>query len=81
MSKRQLFDLERIRKLTLPIEELQIQLNQLNETSKNATENIKITESEFEDSNYQAQLGTIEELLKLINDYSVSIGNRDPGVD
>ena len=66
MSKSQLFDLEKIKKLTVPIEELQIQLNQLTESSKNATESIKIIESEFEDRNLHVQLETIEELLEHI---------------
>jgi len=64
MSNSQLFDLEKIKKLTVPIEELQVQLNKLTETSKNATENIKIIEREFEDKNLQVQIETIEELLK-----------------
>ncbi len=66
MSKNQLFDLERIKILTVPIEDLQVQLNQLTETSKNATGSIKVIESVFEDKPLHIQLNSIEELLENI---------------
>ncbi|MFW9998935.1 MAG: hypothetical protein ACFE9Q_11505 [Candidatus Hodarchaeota archaeon] len=66
MSNNKLFDLDKIKKLTDPIEELQVQLNQLTETSKNATENIKIFEREYVDRNFQVQIENIEDLLEEI---------------
>ncbi|MFW9900263.1 MAG: hypothetical protein ACFFDY_03125, partial [Candidatus Thorarchaeota archaeon] len=73
MSTNQLFDLEKIKKLTAPIEELQIELNQLNENSKNATESIKIFEREFEDKKLLDQLENIEEILENISSKLINI--------
>jgi len=67
MSNSQLFDLEKIKKLTLPIEELQIKLNELTQTSNYVMKNIQTIEREFKDKNFLFQIETVEELLKKIN--------------
>jgi hypothetical protein len=66
MSTNQIFDLEKIKEITVPIEELQLQLGQLTTISQKAAENIKLFESEFEDKKFQLQLENIEELLEHI---------------
>jgi hypothetical protein len=64
MNNDQVFDLEKIKNLTIPIEELQVKLNQMAENSQDGMENIQIIESEFYDKDFLSQLKLIEELLK-----------------
>ncbi len=68
MSNNQIFDLDKIKELTIPIEELQIKINQLNDSSKKITKNIHIIENEFKDEKFLSQIEIIQELLKNIND-------------
>ncbi len=67
MNNNQLFDLEKIKKLTLPIEELQIKLNELTQTSNYVIKNIQTIERDLKDKNLLFQIETVEELLKKIN--------------
>ncbi|MEE9378812.1 MAG: hypothetical protein V3V33_12340 [Candidatus Lokiarchaeia archaeon] len=68
MSNNQIFDLDKIKELTIPIEELQIIINQLNDSSKRITKNIHIIENEFKDEKFLSQIEIIQGLLKNIND-------------
>ncbi|NVM34686.1 MAG: hypothetical protein HWN81_03760 [Candidatus Lokiarchaeota archaeon] len=68
MNNNQIFDLDKIKELTIPIEELQIKINQLNESSKKITKNIHVIEKEFKDEKFLSQIEIIQELLKNIND-------------
>ncbi len=67
MINSQLFDLEKIKKFTLPIEELQIKLNELTQTSNYVMENIQTIERQFKDQNFLFQIETVEKLFKNIN--------------
>ena len=68
MIKGQLFDLEKIKNLTTPIEELQLNLNKLTETFKELEKNIQIVKHEFKLNNeYLSQIKLIEKLLKKVN--------------
>ncbi|MCK4749334.1 MAG: hypothetical protein KAT15_19910 [Bacteroidales bacterium] len=68
MSNNQIFDLGKIKELTIPIEELQIKINQLNDSSKKISKNIHVIENEFKDEKFLSQIEIIQELLKNIND-------------
>ena len=67
MTSNQIFDLDKIKELTIPIEELQIQINQLNDSSKNIIKDIHILEDEFKDDELLSQIEIVKELLKNIN--------------
>ncbi len=67
MSNNQLFNLEKIKELTIPIEELQVELNQLNENSSRITKNIDIIEKDFIDKNFLSQIASIKELMQKVN--------------
>ncbi|MFX1568731.1 MAG: hypothetical protein ACFFCV_10230 [Promethearchaeota archaeon] len=73
MSTNQLFDIEKIKNLTVQIEELQINLSQLNDTSKIASESIKVFGSEFEDKKLHIQLEKIEGLIEYISSKLINI--------
>jgi len=83
MSNNQIFDLDKIKELTIPIEELQIKINQLNDSSKKITKNIHVIENEFKDEKFLSQIEIIQELLKNINDKLnlVSITNLNKFLD
>ena len=68
MNNNQIFDLDKIKELTIPIEDLQIKINQLDESSKEIIKNIHIIENEFKDEKFLSQIEIIQELLKNIND-------------
>ena len=68
MNNNQIFDLDKIKELTIPIEELQIKINQLNDSSKKVIKNIHVIENEFKDEKFLSQIEIIQELLKNIND-------------
>ena len=67
MSNNQIFNLEKIKELTSPIEDLQVELNQLNDTSLKITENMQFIEHEFNDKNFLSQIATLKELLQNVN--------------
>ncbi len=83
MNKNQIFDLDKIKEVTIPIEELQIKVNQIINSSKNVTDNIHIIEDEFEDEKLFSQIETVQELLKSVNDKlnSVSKSNLNKFLD
>jgi len=68
MSNSQIFNLEKIKELTNPIEDLQVELNQLNDTTLKVTKNFQTIENEFLNENFLSQLNIIRELLKNLND-------------
>ena len=68
MRNNQIFDLDKIKELTFPIEDLQIKIDQLNDSSKKITKNIHIIKSELNDTKFLSQIELIQELIKNIND-------------
>jgi len=68
MKNTQMFDLDKIKELTIPIEELQIKINELNESSKKITQNIHVIRNEFKDQKFLSQIDIIQELLNNISD-------------
>jgi len=67
MSKNQIFNLEKIKELTNPIEDLQVQLNQLKEGSLKFTNNTQMIEREIKNEIFLSQIATIQDLLQNIN--------------
>ncbi|MFX1364675.1 MAG: hypothetical protein ACFFCE_12875 [Promethearchaeota archaeon] len=67
MTNKQIFDLDKIKELTFPIEELQIKVNQLNESSRNSIKNIHNIEDELRDEKLISQIEIVQELLDNIN--------------
>ncbi len=68
MSNNQIFDLDKIKEFTIPIEKLQIKINQLNDSSNKISKTIHILENEFKDEKFLSQIEIIQELIKNIND-------------
>ena len=77
MNNNQIFDLDKIKELTIPIEELQIKINQLNDSSKKITKNIHVIENEFKDEKFLSQIEILQESLKNINDKLNLVSNTN----
>ncbi len=75
MSNNQIFNLEKIKEISHPIEDLQIELNQINSTSSKIAKNIQLIEYEFDDKNLLSQITTIKELLQNIKNRIDKISN------
>ena len=67
MSNNQIFNLEKVKELTNPIEDLQAELNQLNENSLKITQKIQNIEENFPDEKFISQIASIRGLLKNVN--------------
>ena len=67
MTNNQTFNLEKIKELTHPVEDLQIQLNKLKEISLKFTSNSQIIENQTNDEGFLAQIATVKDLLEKIN--------------
>lgn len=68
MSNIQIFNLEKVKELTNPIEDLQVELYQLNDTAQKVTKKFQKIEKELFDENFLSQLEIIKDLLKNLND-------------
>lgn len=68
MSTSQIFNLEKIKELTNPIEDLQVELNHLNNTAQKVTKNFQKIEKESLDENFLTQIEVIKNLLITLND-------------
>ncbi|MFX1378469.1 MAG: hypothetical protein ACFFA4_05200 [Promethearchaeota archaeon] len=68
MNPYQIFNLEKIRELTRPIEDLQVELNQIHDTSSKLSKNIQYVEKDVTDKNFSSQIAIIKELLQNVND-------------
>ncbi len=68
MSTSQIFNLEKIKELTNPIEDLQVELNHLNNTAQKVTKNFQKIEKESLDENFLTQIEVIKNLLNTLND-------------
>jgi hypothetical protein len=67
MSKNEIFDLEKIKELTNPIEDLQVKLNQISDISFKITKSIEDIENNFLEKNFLSQIAIIKDLLKSID--------------
>jgi len=67
MSNNQIFNLGKVKELTNPIEELQVELNQLNDNSLKITQKIQNIEKNFPDEKFISQIASIGELLEIVN--------------
>ncbi|MFX0021359.1 MAG: hypothetical protein ACFE9S_03475 [Candidatus Hermodarchaeota archaeon] len=63
MSDNQIFNLEKIKELTNPIGDLQIELNQINDKSFKIAKNMERIEQEFVDTSFLSQISNLKELL------------------
>lgn len=83
MNNNQLFDLEKIKELTLPVEELQGKINQLTDSANKITKNFQIFEKHFKNENFLSQIEIIKELLENVNAKlnTVSITNLNKFLD
>ncbi|MFX0038976.1 MAG: hypothetical protein ACFFCY_09625 [Promethearchaeota archaeon] len=77
MSNNQIFNLEKIKELTNPIEDLQAELNQLNINSLKIAENIQNIEYESNDKNLPSQIVRIKELLQDIDKKLNKVSNTN----
>jgi hypothetical protein len=59
MSNNQIFNLGTVKELTNPIEELQVELNQLNDNSLKITQKIQNIEKNFPDEKFISQIASI----------------------
>ncbi len=66
MSNNQIFNLEKIKELTNPIEDLQVELNQINDNSSKITKNMQFFEQEFADHKILSQITNITEILQIV---------------
>jgi hypothetical protein len=67
MSENQIFDLEKIKKLTNLIDDLQVKLNQITDNSFKITKSIEDIENNFLEKNFLSQIAIIKDLLKSID--------------
>ncbi len=67
MSENQLFNLEKIKEFTLPIEELQVKVNQLREYFSIYKKNMLFSEKYFFDEHFLSQFEDIKRLLEKLN--------------
>ncbi|MFX1417393.1 MAG: hypothetical protein ACFE9N_00590 [Promethearchaeota archaeon] len=67
MKTNQIFNLEKIKELTYPIEDLQIKLNQLKEISLNFEKNSHIVENQIKNETFLAQIATIKSIMQNVN--------------
>ncbi len=77
MSDNQIFNLKKIKELTNPIEDLQVELNQLNDNSLKLTKNIQTIENNINNKNYLSQITTIKEIMHKINEELNIISNTN----
>ncbi len=77
MSDNQIFNLEKIKELTNPIEDLQIELSQINDTSSKITKNMQFIEHGFTDNNILSQIAIIKELLHDVKNQLDEISNAN----
>ncbi|MFX0004002.1 MAG: hypothetical protein ACFFAA_06425 [Promethearchaeota archaeon] len=77
MNNTQVFNLEKIKKLTDPIEDLQTELNQLNVNSLKISENIQNIEHEFNDRNILSQITRLKELLQDVDKKLNNLSNTN----
>ncbi len=77
MSEDQLFNLEKIKEFTIPIEDLQIKVNELSEFSSFLKKNLFLRENDFFGEDFQPQFVDIKQLLERLNKklYEVSKNN------
>ena len=67
MNNNQLFDLEKIKEFTLPVEELQGKINQLTDSANKITKTFQIFEKHFKNENFLSQIEIVKELLENVN--------------
>jgi hypothetical protein len=77
MSNNEIFNLEKIKELTSPIEDLQIELNQINDTSSKITKNMQHLEQESYDKEIISQITIIKDLLESIEKKIDEISNTN----
>ncbi|MDX1797732.1 MAG: hypothetical protein R3255_03705 [Candidatus Lokiarchaeia archaeon] len=77
MSHNQIFNLEKIKELTSPFEDLQIELNQINDVSSKITKNMQLIEHESYNKEFSAQITIIQELLQNIKNKIDEISNTN----
>ncbi|MFW9820300.1 MAG: hypothetical protein ACFFE5_11885 [Candidatus Thorarchaeota archaeon] len=66
MRNNQIFNLEKIKELTSPIGDLQIEISQINDTSSTLTKNMLLIEQESDNKDFIDQIAIIKELLQII---------------
>ncbi|MFW9972370.1 MAG: hypothetical protein ACFFDF_19445, partial [Candidatus Odinarchaeota archaeon] len=67
MDDNLIFNLEKIKELTNPIEDLQVELNQLSENYLKISKNLQILEHEISNENFISQLAIIKDLTQNLN--------------
>ncbi|MFX1308540.1 MAG: hypothetical protein ACFE9M_06150 [Promethearchaeota archaeon] len=67
MSNSQIFNLNKIKELTNPIGDLQVELNQLNKSSLKITKYLQTIENDFLEENFLSQIATIRGMLISVN--------------
>jgi len=77
MDDKQLFDLEKIKDLMSPIEELQLVLDQLIENSQKITKDLLIAEKEIENNKFNSQTKTVKGLLENVNSKLIGISKTN----
>lgn len=77
MSENQLFNLEKIKEFTLPIEELQVKVNQLREHFSINKKNMLFSEKYFFDENFMSQFEDIKRLLEKLNKKLLVVSNNN----
>jgi hypothetical protein len=73
MKNSQLFNLQKIRELTNPIEDLQVELNQLKDNSLKIKNKLQNIEQEFYDKSFLSQIAMIKESLQKINNKLIKV--------
>ncbi|MFX0008483.1 MAG: hypothetical protein ACFFAV_17370, partial [Candidatus Hermodarchaeota archaeon] len=77
MSNNQIFNLEKIKELTSPIEDLQTELNKINDVSSKITKNMELIEHEPYVKEFSTQIIIIQELLQNIKIKIEEISNTN----
>ncbi|MFX0057311.1 MAG: hypothetical protein ACFE8J_03330 [Candidatus Heimdallarchaeota archaeon] len=77
MTNKQLFDLDKIKELTSPIEDLQIKLNQLNEISEILITNKQNLNQHFPDKENSNELESLFLLIEKLNNALIRISNEN----
>lgn len=77
MNNNQTFNLEKIKEFSLPIEKLQVNLNQMSEESRNINLLYKNIENNFNNRIFVSQIKEIKEILSSINKNLILISNNN----
>jgi centrosomal protein CEP76 len=77
MSNQQLFNLEKIKQLTNPIEQLQTELNQLNIIYSKISNNTKDFKNELADEHLLSQIEFVEDILQEISKKLISLSKSN----